>query len=62
MPDAVPTDLRLAVVRASDGDPALADALRQMLWDDYCRAGRPLGPDEDGMWAWWTFERTAQVH
>ena len=47
-----PTDLRLSVIRAADGDPALADALRRILWDDYCAAGRPYGPDEEGLWMW----------
>lgn len=48
-------DLRLRVVQAADGDPALADAIRRMMWDAYCAAGRPFGPDEEGMWAWWSY-------
>ena len=48
-------DLRLHVLQTADGDAMLADALRQMMWDDYCRAGRPLGPTEEAMWTWWTY-------
>lgn len=52
-------DLRLGVLQAAGGDPAFAAALRQILWDGYCHAGRPFGPDEDGMWTWWAYgERT----
>ena len=54
-------DPRLRVLQVADGDPALADALRQMMWHAYCEAGRPLGPDEDGMWAWWAFGQQTTV-
>ena len=46
---------RLRVLQAAGGDPAFADALRAMMWDAYVGAGRPLGPDEDAMWSWWSY-------
>lgn len=60
MPVARPTaepisDPRLRVLQVAGGDAAFADALRAMMWDAYTGAGRPLGPDEDAMWAWWSY-------
>lgn len=46
-------DVRLSILQLADGDLAFADALRTMMWDAYCRAGRPFGPEEEGMWTWW---------
>lgn len=57
-----PTDLRLSLLRAADGDAHLAEALRQMMWDDYCRAGQPFGPDEEAMWAWWAYGQQTTAH
>ncbi|MDX1530911.1 MAG: hypothetical protein R3362_05235 [Rhodothermales bacterium] len=53
-----PSDARLRftsdLLRAADGEPALADAFRMMLWADYCDAGAPHGVSEEGMHAWWS--------
>ena len=42
-------------------DAALGQALRAMAWDAYLAAGRPLGPGEDAMWAWWTYGQGTTV-
>ena len=54
-------DVRLRVLAVADGDPAYADALREMMWDAYVRAGRPLGPTEDAMWVWWSYGQATTV-
>ena len=56
LPTAEPvSDPRLRVLQVADGDPAVADALRAMMWDAYVGAGHPFGPDEDAMWTWWSY-------
>lgn len=48
-------DVRLRVLQVADGDEAYAAALRGMMWDAYVQAGRPFGPKEDAMFAWWSY-------
>lgn len=45
-------DMRLKVVEAAGGDPHFAEALRGMIWQEYCKAGQPFGPSEEGMFRW----------
>lgn len=44
--------LRMQLLKAAGGDPALADGLRTAGWQEYCAADRPLGPSEKGMLLW----------
>lgn len=48
-------DLQLRVLQVAGGDTGRADALRAMMWDTYCTAGRPLGTGEAAMWTWWAY-------
>lgn len=48
-------ELRLRVLRAAGGDARQAEVFHAMMWDAYCDADRPFGPDETGMWTWWAF-------
>ena len=45
-------DVRLKVVQVAGGDPHFAEALRGMMWQEYCEAGQPFGPSEEGMFLW----------
>ncbi len=45
-------DVGLKVIETSGGDPHFAEALRGMIWQEYCEAGQPFGPSEEGMFLW----------
>ena len=45
-------DVRLKVVEVAGGDPHFAEALSGMIWQEYCEAGQPFGPSEEGMFLW----------
>lgn len=47
-------DLTPRILRLADGDPAFAAHIRGMMWDEYRRAGAPLGHSEEGMTVWWS--------
>lgn len=49
------SSLRLRLLHITGGDPNQATALHAMMWDAYCDAGRPLGPDDAAMWVWWSY-------
>lgn len=57
----LPADVREVLSDLTDQDDAFAGALRSMLWDVYLEAGRPLGPDEDAMIAWWAYGQGTTV-
>ncbi len=58
---ALPSDVEHHLHQIEDENPMFADAMRRMLWDAYAKAGRPLGPDEAGMYAWWAFGQATTV-
>ncbi|MEM1117979.1 MAG: hypothetical protein AAF845_07265 [Bacteroidota bacterium] len=58
-PDTADLTDRLAAI--ADDTPAFGEALRAMLWEVYTEAGRPLGPDEEAMLAWWGFGQGTTV-
>ena len=45
-------DVGLKVIEAAGGDPHFAEALRGMIWQEYCEVGQPFGPSEEGMFLW----------
>ena len=52
-------DVGLKIIEMAGGDPHFAEALRGMIWQEYCEAGQPFGPSEEGMFLW--MERQLQV-
>lgn len=46
------SDMRLKVVEVAGGDLRFAEALRGMIWQEYCEAGQPYGPSEEAMFRW----------
>ncbi len=45
-------EVRQKIIEVASGDPHLAEALRGMLWNEYCDAGQPFGPSEEAMFRW----------
>ena len=61
LPPLLDLDIGASVRQLADQDPALGSALRVMAWDAYAQAGRPLGPGENAMWAWWAYGQSTTV-
>lgn len=49
--------LHLLLLQVAGGNPAVAERLREVVWQEYCDAGRPFGPSEKAMLSWLAHER-----
>ena len=49
--------IMLQLLGTAQGDPAIAESLRMLLWQAYQEADCPYGASEEGMFLWWDSEQ-----